>query len=73
MLGLMQVERKRYEEGETLLSSAYATQVAALGERHPITLVSARRLVKLYEAWGKPDKAKMWRVRVELGSTSAGS
>ena len=35
-----------------------------LGEEHPDTLDSLNKLVELYEAWGKPEKAEEWRAKL---------
>ena len=35
-----------------------------LGEEHPDTVKSINSLVELYEAWGKPEKAKEWREKL---------
>ncbi|MHC4556852.1 MAG: tetratricopeptide repeat protein [Planctomycetota bacterium] len=35
-----------------------------LGDTHPHTLQSWNGLIDLYEAWGKPEKAKEWRAKL---------
>ena len=35
-----------------------------LGEEHRYTLESINELIELYEAWGKPEKAKEWRAKL---------
>ena len=35
-----------------------------LGDNHPHTLESLNNLIKLYEAWGKPEKAEEWRAKL---------
>ena len=35
-----------------------------LGEEHPHTLESWNKLIELYEAWGKPEKAEEWRAKL---------
>ena len=47
----------RYEQAEGLLLSAYPVLQTELGERHERTQKAVSRLVELYEAWGKPEKA----------------
>jgi serine/threonine-protein kinase len=50
-------EMKRYSEAEEKLLEAYGMAKALLGEQHKRTKQTAARLVLLYKAWGKPDKA----------------
>jgi hypothetical protein len=35
-----------------------------IGDTHPHTLESWNNLIDLYEAWGKPEKAKEWRAKL---------
>jgi len=35
-----------------------------LGDDHPHTLESWSNLIELYEAWGKPEKAKQWQAKL---------
>jgi len=35
-----------------------------LGDTHPHTIESLNNLIDLYEAWGKPEKAKEWRAKL---------
>ncbi len=35
-----------------------------LGDTHPHTQESLNNLIGLYEAWGKPDEAGKWRVKL---------
>jgi len=35
-----------------------------LGKQHPRTLSAMNELIKLYEAWGKPEKAEEWRAKL---------
>jgi len=34
-----------------------------LGDKHPYTQESQKNLIDLYEACGKPEKAKEWRAK----------
>ena len=47
----------RYEEAEPLLRTGHQVVVAARGERSPVAKQTLRRLVRLYESWGRPDEA----------------
>ncbi len=55
----------RYQEAEPLLLESYSS----LKDDHEALLARKRealkRLVELYEAWGKPDEAAMWRAKQE--------
>jgi hypothetical protein len=35
-----------------------------LGENHPHTIKSIKKLIKLYEACNKPEKADQWRAKL---------
>ncbi len=48
---------RRYRDAEEKLLEAFGMAKALLGEQHERTRQTAERLVRLYEAWGKPDKA----------------
>jgi tetratricopeptide (TPR) repeat protein len=50
----------RFPEAETLLLRAHAGLVATLGEGHERTLDTRKRLVALYEAWGRPRRADLF-------------
>ncbi len=47
----------RYEEAETHLVEGYRTLAKARGEQAIYTRDSLRRLLDLYDAWGKPEEA----------------
>jgi tetratricopeptide (TPR) repeat protein len=55
----------RYREAEEQLLAAHARLQAARGPQNWQTKLSIRRLAELYEAWGKPDKAKPYRVLLQ--------
>ena len=68
LLGVSLMGRKNYAEAEPLILSGYEG-MKARESRIPapskIRLTEAgRRVVRLYEAWGKPDRAAAWRARV---------
>jgi serine/threonine protein kinase/Tfp pilus assembly protein PilF len=50
-------DMKRYREAEEKLLEAHGMLKALVGEQHERTRQTAERLVQLYRAWGKPDKA----------------
>jgi hypothetical protein len=60
--------QKRYAEAEPLIVSGYeglkAREARIPPPGKPRLREAAERVVKLYEAWGKPDKAAEWRARL---------
>ena len=44
-----------------ITSAVQAAAQRVLGDDHRSTINSIRSLVRLYEAWGKPDEAAKWR------------
>ncbi len=59
--GMCLVELGRYEEAEPLLLEAYP-RLDPLPDVD--TRETIRYLVKLYDTWGKPDKAAEWRAKL---------
>jgi hypothetical protein len=53
--------RGRYPEAEALLLPAETQLRAVLGPAHERTREARQRLVALYEAWGKPGRARAFR------------
>ena len=58
------MEVGRYEEAEATLLRSEAALVSARGEEAPIVRDARKRLVVLYERWGKPDAARRWQEKV---------
>ncbi len=58
LLGVALLEQKRYADAEPLLVAS------ATGARGAAAATAARRLVRLYDAWGKPDEAAKWRAKL---------
>ena len=63
-LGECLTTQKRFAEAEPLLVESYASLKSRLGQRDPRTAEALQRLVKLYEAWGKPAQAAQYRALV---------
>ncbi len=55
--------RGQYEEAERMLIKALEFSRRVLGEEHSETQACHEDFVKLYEAWGKPEKAEEWRAK----------
>ncbi len=60
-LGACLTAEGRYAEAESLLLRAEAGLESARGPDHERTVEARQRLVALYEAWGRPDRAARWR------------
>lgn len=52
---------RRFAEAEPILLKEYQQISAIRGPRSPFTTDARRRLVELYEAWGKPEQAALYR------------
>jgi tetratricopeptide (TPR) repeat protein len=61
LLGECLTKQRRYREAEPFLIESYNDLKSTLGEQKPATIEAHQRLVKLYEAWGKPDLAARYR------------
>ena len=61
ILGECLTVQSRYAEAEPLLLSGYNDLKAKLGDQNKRTIDARDRLVRLYEAWGKPDLAAKYR------------
>jgi hypothetical protein len=54
----------RHDKAEQLLLDAFNGRTTKLGPKHPHTIESLRNLIKLYEAWNKPEEAETWRAKL---------
>jgi hypothetical protein len=63
-LGWVYTEQQRYNEAETLLLDAFGLSQRVLGPLDRSTIGSIGKIVELYEAWGKPEKAEEWRAKL---------
>jgi tetratricopeptide (TPR) repeat protein len=61
VLGACLTAEHRYREAEALLLHAAASLEASRGGSHERTVEARKRLVALYEAWGRPQRAASWR------------
>jgi hypothetical protein len=70
MLGSSLVGQKKYAEAEPLLLSAYEGMKAPETNYPPAGNArlseATARIIQLYDAWGKPEKAAEWRTRFGL-------
>jgi len=63
-LGWVYTEQQRYSEAETLLLDAFELSFRVLNPLDQITIESIGKIVELYEAWNKPEKAEEWRAKL---------
>jgi serine/threonine protein kinase len=63
LLGSCLAAQKKYAEAEPLLLQGYETMARAKGVPPKLLDKARQRLVQLYEAWGKPDKAAAWKAK----------
>jgi eukaryotic-like serine/threonine-protein kinase len=66
VLGGCLVALKRYEEAEPLLTKSYPILKASRGERAARTRQALDRLIRFYQAWGKPDKVAQYRALLKI-------
>jgi non-specific serine/threonine protein kinase/serine/threonine-protein kinase len=60
----------RYERAEEELLAAHRLLVANVGDTDRRTIKAVKRLAALYDAWGTPGKAAVWRARVKPDASS---
>ncbi len=53
-----------YDKAEPLLLELLQISQGVLVEGHPDTVAAMNELIKLYEAWEKPEKAEQWRSKL---------
>jgi len=61
LLGGCLTRLARYSEAERLLVESYSLLKKQFGENHRRTVAALERIIELYDAWGKPDKAEQYR------------
>ncbi len=66
-LGECLTTQQRYAEAEPLLLDGYRIMKSSAGERDPRTVEVIRRLITLYEAWGRPQEAERRRALLPPG------
>jgi serine/threonine protein kinase len=75
-LGTALAGQKKYAQAEPLLIQGYEglkareAKISALNKNY--LAEGAQRVVKLYEAWGKPEKAAEWRKRLGMPDDGTG-
>jgi tetratricopeptide (TPR) repeat protein len=59
--GICLVKLDRFDEAEGHLKEGYRALKVLKGENHRWTQDAVHQIIRLYEAWGKPDEAEAWR------------
>jgi serine/threonine protein kinase/tetratricopeptide (TPR) repeat protein len=76
-LGASLKGQKKYAEAEPLIVSGYegmkAREVKIPAESRRHLTEAAERVVRLYEAWDKPEKAAAWREKLKIPAAGARS
>jgi eukaryotic-like serine/threonine-protein kinase len=70
--GALLTARGEYAEAEPLLLRGHLVLREQLGPDHPRTRQAAERLVALYEAWGRPERAAPFRPPPDTGEPGTG-
>jgi tetratricopeptide (TPR) repeat protein len=71
LLGGCLLDQGRYAEAEPLLLESNTDLGTRRGAEERERRAVRERLLRLYEAWGKPEKAKEWRAKVETANSAA--
>ncbi len=58
----------RYGQAELPLLASYEGLQASQGSDHYLTIEAVRRLIRLYEAWGKPGEAAEWTALLQTAT-----
>jgi non-specific serine/threonine protein kinase/serine/threonine-protein kinase len=70
LLALSLVDQRRFGEAEPLLLAAYPAVERELGAGDRRLDTVAERTVRLYESWGKSEKAREWRAKRQARGTA---
>jgi tetratricopeptide (TPR) repeat protein len=65
VLGDCLAKRGRFGEAEALLLRSLGQLAGSMGEDHERAVEARRKLVALYEAWGKPSRADRFRAKAD--------
>jgi hypothetical protein len=69
-LGACLIEQRRYAAAETHLKDSLQVRVDQRGTSGERATEALRRLIDLYETWGKPDSDSTYRQRLAAATTS---
>lgn len=79
LLGVSLLGQRKYAEAEPLLLASYeglragpdAGDPDAIPARERLGIVALERIVRLYDAWGQPGRAEVWRNKLAARAGSA--
>ncbi len=66
LFGQVLAARQRWEEAEALLLAGYEVLNTHFGATHERTQAALKRVVHLYDTWGKPEEAATYRQLVQI-------
>jgi tetratricopeptide (TPR) repeat protein len=72
-LGRCLVQHRRYDEAERALLAVFNAWDVSFGASPERRQRATRAVVDLYDAWGKPDKAREWRAKLAAQNTTVAS
>ena len=70
MIYMFQIE---FQKAEVLHLRTLEIRERVLSRGHPYIARSIRHLVELYDAWGKPEEAQKWRIRLSTAVREPGT
>jgi hypothetical protein len=75
LLGAALLGQGKFTVAEPLVVRGYegmkARETKMPQEGRPRLLAAAKQIVRLYEAWGKPEQAKAWALLIDLADLPA--
>ena len=63
-LGDVYTRQERYADALPLFAEVFETRRRVLGPEHSATVSAVQDLIRLYEAWGKPEEVAKWRAKL---------
>lgn len=63
-LGVVYLLQGQYDKAEPLLLEILELYQVVMSEGHPNTVAAINELIKLYDAWEKPQQAEQWRTKL---------
>jgi tetratricopeptide (TPR) repeat protein len=63
-LGQNYLAQGRYDKAAPLLQKVVESRILRLGETHQETQKAIKAIIRLYEAWNKPEKVEEWRAKL---------
>ena len=70
LLGGCLSKLRKYSQAEKLVVEGYSIVKKQFGASHRRTQAALKRIIELYEAWEKPEKAAMYKAKLEQNNQS---